>query len=101
MLRVDALTEPLVREHLQSLLGEQNVLDEFVRWMLWESAGSPLNIRRVIDYDRVGRGNRAVSSGLEAQDSQLVILGLRVRIGVGIRPGGAAFARLGFSASNF
>src|SRR5262249_49765364 len=50
MLRVDALTEPLVREHLQSLLGEQNVLDEFVRWMLWESAGSPLNIRRVIDY---------------------------------------------------
>jgi len=30
--------------------GEQNVPDEFVRWMLWESAGSPLNIRRVIDY---------------------------------------------------
>src|SRR5436190_2598258 len=50
LLRVDALTEPLVREHLQSLLGEQNVPDEFVRWMLWESAGSPLNIRRVIDY---------------------------------------------------
>src|SRR2546423_1612877 len=50
MLRVATLTEQLVREHLQSLLGEQNVSDEFVRWMLWESAGSPLNIRRVIDY---------------------------------------------------
>jgi Nif-specific regulatory protein len=50
LLRVDSLNEPLVREHLQSLLGEQNVSDEFVRWMLWESAGSPLNIRRVVDY---------------------------------------------------
>jgi predicted ATPase len=50
LLRVESLNEPMVREHLQSLLGEQNVSDEFVRWMLWESAGSPLNIRRVIDY---------------------------------------------------
>ncbi|MEK6372266.1 MAG: sigma 54-interacting transcriptional regulator [Acidobacteriota bacterium] len=50
LLRVDSLNEPMVREHLQSLLGEQNVSDEFVRWMLWESAGSPLNIRRVVDY---------------------------------------------------
>jgi len=50
VIRIDALSEPLVREHIQSLLGEQNVTDEFVRWMLWESAGSPLNIRRIIDY---------------------------------------------------
>jgi Nif-specific regulatory protein len=50
LLRVDSLNEPMVREHLQSLLGEENVSDEFVRWMLWESAGSPLNIRRVVDY---------------------------------------------------
>jgi len=50
LIRVDALSEPLVREHIQSLLGEHNVTDEFVRWMLWESAGSPLNIRRIIDY---------------------------------------------------
>jgi Nif-specific regulatory protein len=50
VIRVEALNEPLVREHLQSLLGEENVPDEFVRWMLWESSGSPLNIRRVIDY---------------------------------------------------
>ena len=50
LIRIDALSEPLVREHIQSLLGEQNVTDEFVRWMLWESAGSPLNIRRIIDY---------------------------------------------------
>jgi predicted ATPase len=39
-----------VREHVQSLLGDLNVSDELVRWMLWESAGSPLNIRRIVDY---------------------------------------------------
>ncbi|HEX8173425.1 MAG TPA: sigma 54-interacting transcriptional regulator [Thermoanaerobaculia bacterium] len=50
LIRVDTLPEPLVREHLQSLLGDANVPDELVRWMLWESAGSPLNIRRIIDY---------------------------------------------------
>jgi Nif-specific regulatory protein len=47
---VETLTEPLVREHVQSLLGDLNVSDELVRWMLWESAGSPLNIRRIVDY---------------------------------------------------
>jgi Nif-specific regulatory protein len=50
IIRVAALSEALVREHLQSLLGEEIVSDELVRWMLWESAGSPLNIRRVVDY---------------------------------------------------
>jgi Nif-specific regulatory protein len=50
IIRVESLNEVLVREHVQSLLGEQNVSDEFVRWMLWESAGSPLAIRRVVDY---------------------------------------------------
>lgn len=50
IIRVEPLSEALVREHLQSLLGEQNVSDEFVRWTLWESAGSPLNIRRIVDY---------------------------------------------------
>jgi Nif-specific regulatory protein len=50
ILRIDTLNETLVREHVQSLLGEQNVSDEFVRWMLWESSGSPLNIRRITDY---------------------------------------------------
>ncbi|MCU1244682.1 MAG: uncharacterized protein JWN02_592, partial [Acidobacteria bacterium] len=50
IIRVDALPEGLVREHVQSLLGEQNVSEEFVRWMQWEASGSPLNIRRIIDY---------------------------------------------------
>jgi Nif-specific regulatory protein len=50
IMRVEALNEPLVREHLQSLLGEENISDELVRWTLWESAGSPLTIRRVVDY---------------------------------------------------
>ncbi|HKS22355.1 MAG TPA: sigma 54-interacting transcriptional regulator [Thermoanaerobaculia bacterium] len=50
LIRVSTLNEALVREHLQSLLGYENVSDEFVRWMLWESTGSPLNIRRIVDY---------------------------------------------------
>src|SRR5205085_6815871 len=81
LLRVDALTEPLVREHLQSLLGEQNVPDEFVRWMLWESAGSPLNIRRVIDYLIAHHYLRWQPSGCAADMER--IRGLRI-------PGGAA-----------
>jgi Nif-specific regulatory protein len=50
IVRVSTLNESMVREHLQSLLGYENVSDEFVRWMLWESTGSPLNIRRIVDY---------------------------------------------------
>jgi Nif-specific regulatory protein len=50
IIRVEALTEPLVREHLLSLLGEAAVSDEFARWMFWESSGTPLNIRRIVDY---------------------------------------------------
>jgi Nif-specific regulatory protein len=50
IIRVGTLDEALVREHVQSLLGELNVSDEFVSWMLWESGGSPLNVRRIIDY---------------------------------------------------
>jgi len=50
LIRVETLTEALVREHVQSLLGDTNVPEELVRWMLWESAGSPLNIRRIVDY---------------------------------------------------
>jgi Nif-specific regulatory protein len=50
IIRVETLSEPLVREHVQSLLGDAKVSDELVRWVLWESAGSPLAIRRVVDY---------------------------------------------------
>jgi Nif-specific regulatory protein len=50
IIRVDALSESLVREHLQSLLGEENIAEDLVRWTLWESAGSPLIVRRVVDY---------------------------------------------------
>ena len=49
-IHIGTLPEPLVREHVESLLGEENVDDDFVRWMFWESAGSPLNIRRIFDY---------------------------------------------------
>lgn len=50
VVRVGLLDEPLVREHVQSLLGDPNVSDELVRWVYWESGGSPVNIRRVLDY---------------------------------------------------
>ncbi|HET8774587.1 MAG TPA: sigma 54-interacting transcriptional regulator [Thermoanaerobaculia bacterium] len=50
IIHVTALTEGLVREHLQSLLGTMTVPDELARWMFWESAGTPLNIRRIVDY---------------------------------------------------
>ncbi|HSY51754.1 MAG TPA: sigma 54-interacting transcriptional regulator [Thermoanaerobaculia bacterium] len=50
LIRVEALSEPLVREHLQSLLGEEEIPADLVRWTLWESAGSPLIVRRVVDY---------------------------------------------------
>ena len=50
IIRVETLSEALVREHLQSLLGDGTVSDELVRWMFWESAGTPLNIRRIVDY---------------------------------------------------
>jgi len=50
IIRVETLTEVLVREHLQSLLGEATVSDELARWMFWESSGVPLNIRRIVDY---------------------------------------------------
>ncbi len=50
VVNVGPLDEPLVRELVQALLGEQTVSDEFVRWVFWESAGSPMNVRRVLDY---------------------------------------------------
>ena len=50
MIHIGTLPEPLVREHVESLLGEENVDDDFVRWMFWESSGSPLNIRRIFEY---------------------------------------------------
>jgi Nif-specific regulatory protein len=81
VVRVGTLDEGLVREHVQSLLGEQNVADEFVRWMLWESAGSPLNIRRIADYLIAHGYLHWQPAGWVAEMSR--IRGLRI-------PGGAA-----------
>ena len=81
IIRVEALNEALVREHLQSLLGEENISDDLVRWTLWESAGSPLIIRRVVDY-LIARGYlHWEADGWVADMGQ--IRGLRI-------PGGAA-----------
>ncbi|HEX2832222.1 MAG TPA: sigma 54-interacting transcriptional regulator [Thermoanaerobaculia bacterium] len=50
IVRVETLNEALVLEHLQALLGQATIPEDFARWMLWESAGSPLHIRRIVDY---------------------------------------------------
>ncbi len=50
IINVEALSEPLVHEYLQSLLGQEAIPVELSRWTLWESAGSPLIVRRVVDY---------------------------------------------------
>jgi Nif-specific regulatory protein len=50
VVHVGLLDETLVREHVAALLGSEAVSDEFARWMYWESAGSPMNVRRVLDY---------------------------------------------------
>jgi len=81
IIRVDALSEPLVREHLQSLLGEDDVSEDLVRWTLWESAGSPLIIRRVVDYLIAHGYLRWEANGWVAEMDR--IQGLRI-------PGGAA-----------
>jgi Nif-specific regulatory protein len=44
------LTEEMAREYVEALLGDPDLPPEFVRWIMWESAGSPVHIRRVIDY---------------------------------------------------
>ena len=81
IIRVEPLTESLVRQHIQALLGWDDVDEEFVRWMLWESSGSPLNIRRVIDY-LIAREHLTWRSGRWTMDMSRV-RDLRI-------PGGAA-----------
>jgi Nif-specific regulatory protein len=81
IIHVGTLDEALVREHVQSLLGELNVSDELVRWMLWEAAGSPLNIRRIVDYLIAHRFLHWESEGWVTEMER--IRGLRI-------PGGAA-----------
>ncbi len=81
IIRVNTLSEQLVREHLQALLGAENVSEEFARWVLWESSGSPLNIRRIVDHLTREHYLRWESAGWVADMER--IRGLRI-------PGGAA-----------
>jgi Nif-specific regulatory protein len=46
---VQPLSEDGVREYVEALLGGQRLPSEFVRWIAWESGGSPLHVRRIID----------------------------------------------------
>ncbi|MFZ2493638.1 MAG: tetratricopeptide repeat protein, partial [Thermoanaerobaculia bacterium] len=48
-LQVDPLPEARVREYLAALLGNGSATDDFVKWVLWETGGLPLAIRRLVD----------------------------------------------------
>ena len=50
MIRIGPLAEDGVREHVESLLGVRQLDADLVRWMQWESGGSPLHVRRIVDY---------------------------------------------------
>ena len=62
VIEVGPLNEEQTREYVASLLGEEHLAADFVRWILWESGGSPVHIRRVIDY-LIGRDYLRWSSG--------------------------------------
>jgi Nif-specific regulatory protein len=50
LVHVGPLAEENVREYVESILGEENLPPELIRWILWESGGGPLAVRRVVDY---------------------------------------------------
>ena len=75
------LSEEMVRENLEALLGDPSLTHEFVRWVMWESGGSPLNIRRVIDYLIAHEYLRSTASGWEIDMDR--IQGLRIPGGAG------------------
>jgi Nif-specific regulatory protein len=50
IVRIDGLDEGRVRDYVGSILGTQNLPDELVHWVYWETSGSPLQIRRVLEY---------------------------------------------------
>ena len=81
LVNVALLDEPHVREHVQSLLGDSNVSEELVRWVFWESAGSPVNVHRVLDYLIAHRYLEWDSSGWVADMERIRTLRI---------PGGAA-----------
>ncbi|MCM2315525.1 MAG: protein kinase, partial [Thermoanaerobaculia bacterium] len=75
------LSEEMVRENVEALLGDPNLTHEFVRWMMWESGGSPLNIRRVVDYLIAHEYIRSTGSGWDIDMDR--IQGLRIPGGAG------------------
>ncbi len=81
LLHINPLSDESVQEYVESLLGQRNLPHEFVRWILWESGGSPLNIRRIIEHLVQSRMVFSTVDGWSADMEQ--IHALRI-------PGGAA-----------
>ena len=50
VIRIDGLDEEGVRANAESLLGAERLPDEFIHWLYWETGGSPLQIRRVLEH---------------------------------------------------
>jgi Nif-specific regulatory protein len=50
MIELGPLPEGAVRECVEAILGDEQLPSDFVRWILWESGGFPIQISRAIDY---------------------------------------------------
>ncbi|MDX1583632.1 MAG: protein kinase, partial [Thermoanaerobaculia bacterium] len=50
IIRVDGLDETGVRANTEALLGAESLPDELIHWLYWETGGSPLKIRRVLEH---------------------------------------------------
>jgi Nif-specific regulatory protein len=50
ILSLEPFSEGDIREYVESLLGSFAPPHDFIRWILWESAGSPLHVKRAIEY---------------------------------------------------
>jgi Nif-specific regulatory protein len=81
ILRVEPLDENGIAEFVASVLGEKNLPPELLRWVQWESGGSPRNIRNVIDFLIAQKILRSTTKGWEIDTEKLTSLRI---------PGGAS-----------
>ena len=50
VIRLGGLDEEGVRANAEALLGAERLPTEFIHWLYWETGGSPLQIRRVLEH---------------------------------------------------
>ncbi|MBW3670348.1 MAG: tetratricopeptide repeat protein, partial [Acidobacteria bacterium] len=50
VIRIEGLDEEGVKANVEALLGAEELPEEFIHWLYWETGGSPLQIRRVLEH---------------------------------------------------